>query len=76
MSGKPEDNLFKVLNAEKNSLTIIQNVQGSQEENVLIENVSPVKTQDGKAAELFTTDKGRKFARLKEWPEDTLLEVH
>lgn len=75
MSSNPEENFFKVVNSIENSLTIIRNVQGAQEEKVQIDKVQPVETRDGKPAELFITDEGRKFARLKEWPKDKLLEI-
>jgi hypothetical protein len=75
MSSNPEDIFFKVVNFIENSLTIIRDVQGAQEQNVQIDKVQQVETRDGKPVEIFITDKGRKFARLKEWPKDRMLEV-
>ena len=75
MSSNPEDIFFKVVNFIENSLTIIRDVQGAQEQNVQIDKVQQVETGDGKPVEIFITDKGRKFARLKEWPKDRMLEV-
>lgn len=71
-----EKGFFTVLEQlGKTKIKIQENVPESVEESIEIAQTGPAKTQDGKDAILLTTNEGRQFARLEEWPGNLLLEI-
>lgn len=72
----PEDNFFTVVEQPTDtSLVVRRNTSESEKEKIEISKVEDGKTQDEQPVQVYTTDQGRKFARLNEWPQGLLLEI-
>lgn len=72
----PEENFFTVVNQpSETSLVVRRNTPESEDEKIEISQVESGKTQDEQPVQVYTTDQGRKFARLEEWPAGLLLEI-
>ncbi|NIP62412.1 MAG: hypothetical protein GWN01_16690 [Nitrosopumilaceae archaeon] len=72
----PEENFFTVVGQPTDtSLVVKKNSTEAEEEKIEISKVEDGKTQDEQPVQVYTTDNGRKFARLNEWPQGLLLEI-
>ena len=57
------------------SLKIQENVSGSVEEVIEIDQSGSAKTKEGIPIILIKTTQGRQFIRLPEWPKNLLMEI-
>lgn len=72
----PEENFFTVVEQPTDtSLVVRRNISESKDEKIEISKVEDGKTQDDQPVQVYTTEEGRKFARLEEWPQGLLLEI-
>lgn len=71
-----EENFFTILNQKtETGFTIQRNVPEAAKEQIEVKQIQQGKTQDDKPVLVLTTDIGRKFARLEEWPDGLLMEI-
>ncbi len=49
--------------------------QESSEEVIDVAEILPARTIDNKPTQILTTEQGRTFARVEDWPKDTILEL-
>ena len=59
----------------ESSLKIQENVSGSVEELIEIDQLGTAKTKDGLPVIIMKTTQGRHFITLQEWPKNLLMEI-
>lgn len=69
-------NYFKI-RRKVDALTyeIANEKQESSEEIIEVAEILPARTIDNKPTQILTTEQGRTFARVEDWPKDTILEL-
>jgi len=71
-----ERGFFTILEQiSETSLKIQENVSGSVEEVIEIDQSGTAKTKEGLPVILINTTQGRQFIRLQEWPKNLLMEI-
>lgn len=53
----------------------IANEKESSEEVIVVSEILPARTIDNKPTQILSTEQGRTFARVEDWPKDTILEL-
>ncbi len=69
-------NYFKILKKiGARSYEITDEQQKSSEEVIEVAEILPARTIDNKPTQILSTEQGRTFARVEDWPKDTILEI-